>query len=222
MTSSKCRQCGLVNPLNAAQCKRCGDALVFNDNPTAPIGIAPEPVKQYDEQLQRQKTEKVGPPVCFICGTNDHVEIRIVKRTYTPNWVWLFLPLGLLTAGIIGLVVQVKHSFSIPICDQCTQRRSVAGVVSWLSIIICIFLMIIACAVGVELNSFLAFVGVCAVIVGIAFAAGRYDASVNPKYTQFTKKRVEIDVPGRGRVVVLDWTLPIPPPPPPPTFPDNQ
>jgi hypothetical protein len=190
--------------LNAAKCKRCGSALISSDTPSAPIDTNQEFDKQNDKLTPRPKTESVVPPVCYICGTNDHVDVRTIKRTYTPNWVWLFLPLGILPAAIIGLAVQVKHTFSLPICERCMQRRGFAGSVSWLSIIVCIFLIIIACVVGVEMNSFLAFLGVCLVIAAIAYAAGRYDASVNPRYTQFTKQRVEIDIPGRGRVLVLD------------------
>jgi hypothetical protein len=126
------------------------------------------------------------------------------QRTYTPNWVWLFLPLGILPAGIISLIVQVKHTLSLPLCGRCNKRRSLAGAVSWLSIIACIFLIFPTIGFAIEAKSWLVFFGGCGVIAAIAYLAGRHDRKANPRYTQFTKERVEIDVPGRGRVVVLD------------------
>lgn len=202
LTNPKCKQCGLVNPFHVSACKRCGASLIAEEDRNAPLGTDPLGGTKVDEPPGM--TEAVVPAVCSICGTNDDVAIRKIKRTYTPNWVWLFLPLGILPAGIIGLAVQVKHSFSLPICSRCNQKRSLAGVVSWLSIIACIFLIFVAIGFGIAFNSFLVFLGVCGLIAATAYFAGRYDRSVNPRYTQFTKQRVEIDVPGRGRVVVWD------------------
>jgi len=201
MTSSKCRQCGLVNPLSAAKCKRCGFTLIDRNDPDAPQGADQPAPQEIGERLGKPQAEH---QVCSICGTSDGVDVRNFTRTYTPNWVWLFLPLGILPAGIIGLIVQVKHSLSLPTCSRCFQRRSWAGAVSWLSIIVCIFLIFVAVGLGISLKSWLVFLVISGFIAAIAYLSGRYDRSVNPRYTQFTKERVEIDVPGRGRILVFD------------------
>ena len=142
--------------------------------------------------------------VCFICGKTNDVVVRQVDRTYTPNWVWLLLPVGILPAALVGVLLQVKHELRLPVCRPCSQRRSVARIISWLSTIVCIFLIFVAIGVAAGLESWLVFLGVTGLIVLVAYLAGRYDKKVNPRYTQFTKEQVEIDVPGRGRVVVFD------------------
>ncbi|MFZ0747841.1 MAG: hypothetical protein WAM70_00680 [Pyrinomonadaceae bacterium] len=121
-----------------------------------------------------------------------------------PGWVWFFLPVGILIAGILALALQVKHTLSLPVCAKCNQRHSWTGVVSWLSIIACIFLLFMMIGLAVALNSGFVFLGGFGVIATVAYLAGRYDRKANPRYTQFTKTRVEIDVPGQGRIVVFD------------------
>ncbi len=64
--------------------------------------------------------------------------------------------------------------------------------------------MFFAVGLGIFLKSWIVFLVISGFIAAIAYLAGRYDRSVNPRYTQFTKERVEIHVPGRGRVLVLD------------------
>ena len=202
MRSSKCKQCGLVNPLNVSVCKRCGSPLIGGSTPNTPHGTEQKATAQADEEPGIQ--EDGISHVCSICGTNNDVAIRGFQRTYTPNWVWLFLPLGILPAGIISLIVQVKHTLSLPLCSRCNQRRSLAPVVSWLSIIACIFLLFPTIGFAIGNKSWLVFLGGSGLIATIAYLAGRYDRSVNPRYIQFTKERVEIEVPGRGRLVVFD------------------
>ena len=143
-------------------------------------------------------------PVCSICGTNNDVAIRDLQKTYTPNWVWVFLPIGFLAVAIAGHLVQVKHTLSLPLCARCNRRRSWAPVVSLLSMIACVVLIFLVIGLAVSLQSWLVFLGGCGVIAAIAYLAGRYEKSVNPRFTQFTKERVEIDVPGQGRILVFD------------------
>jgi ribosomal protein L40E len=204
MTSLKCKQCGLVNPFNAQECKRCGSTLIDEVNPNAQQGTNQKAGEKKHEQPGIRMARTLVPAVCSICGSNDDVKVQSVERTHIPNWVWLFLPFGFFPARIIGFAVQVKHSLSLPICSKCTQRRSWASAVSFLSLLICTVLIFAAIGVGLALKSWFAFLGICGLIVAIAYLAGKYEESVSPRYTQFTKKRVEIDVPGWGRVLVLD------------------
>ena len=209
MTSSKCRQCGLVNPLHVSACKRCGFSLTAEGS----LNTLPDPVQKIvaatDEQPAMQTVETAPPTFCAICGKNNDVTVRIFQRTYTPNWVWLFLIFGILPAGILALVLQVKHKLWLPSCAKCSQRNSWTGVVSWLSIIVCIFLLFPVGALGIQFKSVPVFLAGCGVIAAIAYLAGRYNRKANPRYTQFTKTRVEIDVPGQGRILVLDQTPPM-------------
>lgn len=209
MTSSKCKQCGLVNPIHVSACKRCGFSLTTEATQNTP----PEPVQKtvaaQDEPHGKQINGTAPPAFCAICGGNKDVVVRSFQRTYTPGWVWLFLPVGLLIAGILALALQVKHTLWLPACAKCNQRHSWTGVVSWLSIIVCIFLLFPAVGLAIQFQSVLVFLAGCGVIATIAYLAGRYDRKANPRYTQFTKTRVEIDVPGQGRILVLDQTAPM-------------
>lgn len=203
MTRSKCRQCGLVNPANVTECKRCRASLLSGDDPDVP-----QEDQRAGDGSDEQPRVKITPAplaaLCITCGTNDDVHIRNVKRTYTPNWVWLFLPLGIIPAGLIGYAVQVKHSLSLPICSRCDRWRTNAGLVSWLAIIVCIFLIFSGIGFAIMLKSWLIFFAISGLIAAIAYLAGRYDRGVNPRYLEFTKERVVIDAPGRGRIVVFD------------------
>ena len=208
MTSSKCRQCGLVNPIHVSACKRC-------EFPLTAEGIAnlPSATDQKTSALQAEQSGMLNvatapPAFCSICGTNNDVAVRSFQRTHTPGWVWLFLIFGILPAGILALALQVKHRLWLPSCAKCNQRNSWTGVVSWLSIIVCIFLLFPMIALAVQFNSGWVFLGGFAVIAAIAYVAGRFDRKANPRYTQFTKARVEIDVPGQGRILVFDQTAP--------------
>lgn len=209
MISSKCRQCGLVNPIHVSAYKRCGFSLAAEGSSNTPPEPAQKTVAAKDEQPGIQVIGTAAPTNCSICGTNKDVVVRSFRRTYTPNWVWLFLPFGILPAGILGLALQVKHTLSLPICAKCDQRQSWAGVVSWLAIIACIFLLFPTIGFAIFENSVFVLLGGFGLIAAIAYLAGRYDRKANPRYTQFTKDRVEIDVPGQGKILVFDKTAPI-------------
>jgi ribosomal protein L40E len=209
MTSSKCRQCGLVNPIHVSACKRCGFSLTADGTPNTPPEAVQKTVAAQDEQPGVQSFQTAPPAVCSICGTNNDVAVRSFQRTHTPGWVWLFLPVGILIAGILAFALQVKHNLKLPVCTKCNQRHSWTGVVSWLSIIACIFLLFPVVGLAIQFQSGFVFLAGCGVIATIAYLAGWYDRKANPRYTQFTKARVEIDVPGQGRILVFDQTASI-------------
>ena len=209
MTTSKCKQCGLVNPIHVSVCKRCDFPLTAEGIANMPAETDQKTVALQAEQSGVPNVATAPPAFCSICGTSNDVVVRFFQRTYTPGWVWLFLIFGILPAGILALALQVKHTLNLPSCAKCSQRHSWAGVVSWLSIIVCIFLLFPTFALAVALNSGFVFLGGFGLIAMIAYLAGRFDRKANPRYTQFTKARVEIDVPGQGRILVLDQRAPI-------------
>lgn len=79
-----------------------------------------------------------------------------------------------------------------------------ALLVSWGSIAVCVFIIIVGVGVGLQTQSWLTFLGFMAVAVVVALFAGWFDKKANPRYVAFTSERVEIDVPGKGRVLILD------------------
>jgi len=118
--------------------------------------------------------------------------------------VYIFLPIGFLILLIIAAFLQVKHTLTLPICPKCTRRRSLAGIVSFVSLVSCVVLILFAIVAGLATKSWPVFLGVAAITIAIAYFAEKYDRSVNPRYIKFTKKRVEIEVPGHGSVVMFD------------------
>lgn len=84
------------------------------------------------------------------------------------------------------------------------QRRTWAAVISWASMIVCTFIVITAAGFALMNQAWMAFLIPMAIVVAIACFAGRYDEKVNPRYVTFTRDLVEIDVPGKGRILVLE------------------
>jgi len=148
------------------------------------------------------------PEACVICGGSDSLEAQAITRVFTPGWVWFFLPLGVLPAGLLALAVQIKHQFSMLVCRSCRARRVWASAVHWVAILSCLVLIFVAIIVGLLNQSWLAFLGVLALAGVIAFASGRFDDRTNPRYSVFTREKVELEIPGRGRFVVFPpWHL---------------
>ncbi|HEV7238275.1 MAG TPA: hypothetical protein VGQ36_03470 [Thermoanaerobaculia bacterium] len=148
------------------------------------------------------------PNACVICGGNESLEGQAITRVFTPGWVWLFLPLGILPAALIGLAVQTKHQFSLLVCQPCRARRFWASAVHWVAMLSSLVLIFVAISVGVMYQSWLAFLGVLIVACGVAFASGKFHDRTNPRYTVFTREKVELEIPGRGRFVVFPpWHL---------------
>ena len=83
-------------------------------------------------------------------------------------------------------------------------RRGLAFLVSWGSIVVCVFTIIVGVGVGLQTKSWITFLGFMAFAVVVALFAGWFDKKANPRYVAFTSERVEIDVPGKGRVLILD------------------
>ena len=143
--------------------------------------------------------------VCDICGSRNDLRDIEVSRTKVPLWVWLLLPLGVIVAAIAALVVQVKHTFDITACGRCRTRRRFGQVVSWLSLVVSIVLLFAAVILGVAAKSWLVFLGLIAVVVSIAYGAGRYDDSLLPTFVEYSKTAIVIDVPTRGPVTL--WSV---------------
>lgn len=200
MANKKCPQCGLVNWIDAESCKRCKAPLIQTTE-TPLVDATETPVAGSTERSEQPAPELA---VCGVCGNANDVTVWNITRKHSPNWVWLFLPLGFLPAGLLALALQVKHTFSLPVCRRCMAKRSWAGVISWVSIIICIFIIISAAGFALQEQSWLTFLIPMAIVVAIATFTGWFDKKANPRYAAFTKERVEIDVPGKGRVLLLD------------------
>ena len=161
--------------------------------------------------MTEEDESRAVPPVCAVCASSEDLEQLSVKKVFTPSWVWLLLPLGVLPAAVVGMMVQTKHNLLFRFCGRCRRRRAWAETVHWLAALCCIGMLFAAVAAGISLRSWLAFWGVIAIVVLIAAASTKFDASVNPRYSVFTATRVEIEIPGHGRFLVFPPYYLLPP-----------
>jgi len=148
-----------------------------------------------------------------VCAGGGPLGSVAIKKVFIPIWVWLLLPFGVLPAALVSLAVQTKHHFTVQLCQRCSRRRQWAGVVHWLALLTCLTLFFVAIWVGVMNRSWLAFLIGIGVMVAVAAAASKFDQSVNPRYSKFSGTRVEIEVPGHGRYVVIPPYYLLPPVP---------
>ena len=143
------------------------------------------------------------PAVCVVCAEAGTLEPVVLERVFTPSWVWLLLPLGILPAALVAMAVQTRHRFSVQLCRRCRTRQAWAGFVHWLALLACLALFFAAIAVGVSTASWSAFLLGIGVMIAVAAAASRFDRNANPRCTTLSAERVEIEVPGHGRYVVF-------------------
>jgi cell division protein FtsW (lipid II flippase) len=101
------------------------------------------------------------------------------------------------------MAMQVKHTFVLYLCPRCRRRRVLAKPVSGWATVVCIVLLFVSIIAGVLTESWLVFLLVIAVTVVVAIAAGKYDETTWPKYPVYTKKEVEIEIPGKGRFTLF-------------------
>ena len=206
MPGSKCSKCGLVNPFGLSQCKRCGFTLILTNvmrvaNSEPGDGFA---VKSTLYEPREQWADRLTQGVCSICGTCDDCAMVNFKKSYTPPWAYAFALLGFLVVRIVQGIFEVTYHFSLPLCRKCSQRHKWARLVSRLAVAGCGGLFIVAIIVGIANESWLSFLVISSGVIAVAVFAGRFDRQANPRYARLNRKQVEIEVPGRGRVIVVD------------------
>jgi hypothetical protein len=127
MANSKCPQCGLVNPLSASTCKRCGTELTAQSS-TDETAAAPttENEAEADKEKDKEKdNEPLGAWGCIqviillvIAGSITGY-LGIYIREYLPSGTYpvivliaIFIP-----AAVVGLIVGgiVLYLINIPV-----------------------------------------------------------------------------------------------------------
>jgi len=161
---------------------------------------------------------KINPPelpnVCVICGTNQGMRTSLVNWARTPRWVWLFLVLGIFPAILLLLLLRVQHNIPLPFCEKCSKRRSRSGVISMLAVVTCALLVLIGvgsigiASEGTGQPAVFGVIGVLLLVIAgvIAYYAKSFQVSITPSFPTYTKKRVEILIPGKGVFVLMDRT----------------
>ncbi|HEV7398082.1 MAG TPA: zinc ribbon domain-containing protein [Pyrinomonadaceae bacterium] len=120
MASSKCPQCGLVNPLSAPTCKRCGTELAIPSS-TDETAVAPSTENQ-EEGGKEKESEPLGAWGCtqlvilFVIASVVTGYLGIYIREYLPSGPYpvilliaIFLPAAVVGLLIGGLVVYILN-----------------------------------------------------------------------------------------------------------------
>lgn len=144
-----------------------------------------------------------GNILCVVCGATDHLGHKLIKANAIPPWVWLLLPVAPIPALLFAARVEIRHEISMLVCDRCRRRQNVASAMSMLVLILCVTTVIVAIALGLSNGSWLQFLALGAVAWAMALGAGAFKRHAFPRYSVLTQQRVEVEVPGKGRVVVL-------------------
>lgn len=129
--SSKCKQCGLVNPVGASNCKRCDATL-------GPDGLAHSPAVGNQETPRGEKYD----PADFFAGERP-LWVRVgLWKCDTWSVAIAFLVISLLITigatafltwwGLVGLLAAAWYFFAIRWIDKNDTWGKRCRVVSWL------------------------------------------------------------------------------------------
>lgn len=144
----------------------------------------------------------MGPlelPFCMTCGADQELTFKTETRTRVPGWVWIIVLLALLPGLIVALIVQAKHKFVVVACRKCVRRKRWSAVFMVCAFFVILALMCMGIAIAVDQKSWLIGIAFSVVALGIGVVAIKIDKRANPVFPVFTKERLEVQVPNRGR-----------------------
>ena len=140
---------------------------------------------------------------CVVCGATDHLDYKIIKVSSIPSWFWFMLPIAPIPALLLAARHEVSHQIQMLVCARCRRRQKRATTVYYLTFVSCVVAFIAAIALGLANRSWLQF-AVLSAFAGVVYMGGSLlKRRVYPRYAVLTLQQVEIEVPGRGRVIVF-------------------
>jgi hypothetical protein len=127
----------------------------------------------------------------------------LIKAASIPSWFWFLLPVAPLPALLLAARYEVCHRIEMLVCDRCLRRQKGATILYYSSFAFCVVVLIVAIALGFANRSWLQFAAL-SVLAGVVLMGGSLlKRREYPRFTVLTTQQVEIEVPGRGRVVVF-------------------
>src|SRR5437773_12570946 len=105
MTSSKCKQCGLVNPIHVSVCKRCGFPLADGEIPNRPPETDKKTMPAENEQSGMRIIETSAPAV-FAVSAEQMTTLRfgVSKEPTRLTGSGFFCHLGFCRRESLGLL----------------------------------------------------------------------------------------------------------------------
>lgn len=140
---------------------------------------------------------------CVVCGSTRDLDYKLIKAASIPPWFWFFLPIAPLPALLFAARSEIHHRIDMLVCHDCRRRQMVATAAYFFAFVLCVITMIAAIAIGLSNNSWLQFVLLSALAGALITGGSLFRRRAFPHYTVLTQHKVEIDVPGNGRVVVF-------------------
>lgn len=103
------------------------------------------------------------PAVCMKCGAHDGIVRRYVVFSWTPLWVrfLVFCGIGL----VLRLLMRVRASLVIPLCNACNARWSAARSATVAAIVLLVGALVAARLLGVTTAARAVVLGAVAIVV---------------------------------------------------------
>lgn len=75
------------------------------------------------------------PMCCVKCGARERLVPRDHTFSWTPPWIWAFLPFGVLIPVILSAVLTKRARLRLPLCESCNRRWSAAILIAVFTVI---------------------------------------------------------------------------------------
>jgi hypothetical protein len=138
-----------------------------------------------------------------VCGSTFHLDRKSIKAVSIPPWFWFLLPVAPVAALRFAARSEIQHRIDMLVCHDCHRRQKVATAAYFFTFVLCVVIMIGAVAIGLVNKSWLQFVSL-STLAGALITGGTWIRHrAYPRYTVLTQHKVEIEVPGKGRVIVF-------------------
>ena len=141
--------------------------------------------------------------MCVVCGASERLSEKLIKVASQPGWMWFLLPVAPVPALILGARAEIQHRLYMPVCAQCNRRQILASILGVAGLIASVVVALIAAVVGVANDSWLQAIAILSIASVIGLAASVFRRRAFPRYSTLTHDRVEVEIPGKGRVLIF-------------------
>ena len=143
------------------------------------------------------------PEVCARCGTAHNISKHLVKKVWTPQWVYWGYLFGLVPGIILALIARKKHKVRLFFCADCWRRFRMRKTVDSVSGVSAFIILMGGGMISLAYESWIPVLIGVGLAVSVAILAQRYDRRANLQYLVLDRTNFVIDIPGYGVVPVM-------------------